>query len=152
MRPPTSSTRRRLTWIGPGHSWLAAAITSYEDALRREREFPNLRTSAYIDFACLVVNEHVASLYPRALEGLNERPEDPLRPIELYLKSGARALLLLGLGQADEAASAVEVAVLQAAGQVHSGFRYHTNLGLVGDTKDEFGRRVATLARRRVQA
>ena len=78
---------------------------------------------------------------------LDERQEEPRFPNERYRKLGARALLLLELGEADEAVRAAALA-MEAAGQVHSGFRYHPDLGLVGDINDEFGRRVATLARR----
>jgi tetratricopeptide (TPR) repeat protein len=126
---------------------LEAAIKSYEDALERERVFPHVRSNAYADFACLVVNERVASLYPRALEVLDERADDPLFPIQRYRKHGARALLLEELGRPEEAVLAASAA-MEAARQVHSGFRHHPDLGLV-DTEDEFGRRVVTLARRR---
>ena len=130
---------------------LDAAMSSYEDALQREREFPRLRTTAYTDYACLVANHHVASRYSRALEVLNARPEEPLFPLERYRKHGARALLLLDLGRDEEAVRAAESA-MEAARQVSSGLRYHPHLGLVEDINDEFGRRVATLARRRPQA
>jgi tetratricopeptide (TPR) repeat protein len=125
---------------------LEEAVSSYEAALQREREFPNLRTSASTDFACLVVNERLTPLYARALEVLDERPEEPLLPLERYRKNGARALLLLNLGQDDEAARFAAVAV-EAAREAHSGLRYHPDLGLVADTNDEFGKRVAALAR-----
>lgn len=123
-----------------------AGVSAYEAALQQEQESPNLKTSASTDFACLVVNEHLASHYPRALEVLDERPEEPLFPVERYRRNGARAILLSHLGRADEAARAAAAAV-DASREGHSGLRYHPDLGLVGDTNNEFGRRVAALAR-----
>ena len=124
---------------------LDAALSSYEDALQREREFPRMRTTAYVDFACLVAVARVASLYERSLSVLDERPEEPLFPVERYRKHGARALLLSELGRPHEATEAADTA-MAAASQVQSGLRYHQKLGLVGVTSDEFGRRVAALA------
>jgi tetratricopeptide (TPR) repeat protein len=121
------------------------AISSYEDALKREQEFPNWKTQAYVDFSCLVANARVISLYTRALEVLDERGKPSLFPVERYRTDGSRALLLQELGRPEEAKLAAERA-MAAASQIHSGLRHHPDLGLVKDTSDEFGKRVAALA------
>ena len=48
-------------------------------------------------------------------------------------------------GQTLEAQNAAKQA-LEAAKQTHSGFQYHPNVGLVGDTTDEFGNRLRQIA------
>jgi hypothetical protein len=122
-----------------------AALTAYGDALERERHCPGVRTQAYVQFACLVANERVASLYAKALEVLDAYREPVLLPIERYGAFGARALILQALGRSNEARSAAEHA-MAAARETKSGFRYHPRFGLVQSTQDEFGRRVTALA------
>jgi hypothetical protein len=101
---------------------VTAAISSYEAALAREREYPGLKTQAYLNFACLVTNLRLTRLYARALEVLAAHKERAMFPVERYLGNGARALLLKELGRKDEAASAPDLA-MTAAREVESGFR-----------------------------
>jgi tetratricopeptide (TPR) repeat protein len=121
-----------------------AAISSYEEALAREREFPGWKTQAYLDYACLVTNVRATRLYVRAMEVLDVHRERPMFPVDQYRANGARAILLQELGRTAEARSFAELA-MAAARKVGSGFRYHQHLGLVTGTDDEFGRRVAAL-------
>lgn len=124
-----------------------AAISSYEEALERERQFPHVKTHAYLEFVRLVIKVRAAHLYPRALEVLDFNRGLPMFPVDRYLANGARALLLHESGRTDEARSAADLA-MAAAQEVESGFRYHKNLGLVENTDDEFGLRIAALANR----
>ena len=125
---------------------LEGALQSYEAALDREKSHPNLRTQAYLDFACLIADTNFDRLYPRALEVLDAHQTRPLFPVDRYRASGARALLLYSLGLEEEARSEATLA-MAAANEIESGFRYHQQLGLVKDVDDDFGRRVAILAR-----
>jgi tetratricopeptide (TPR) repeat protein len=125
-----------------------AAISSYEEALTREREFPGWKTQAYLDYACLVTNVRATRLYVRAMEVLDAHRERPVFPVDRYRANGARAILLQELARTDEAPFFADLA-MAAAREVESGFRYHKHLGLVKSTGDEFGRRVAALVKRK---
>jgi hypothetical protein len=121
-----------------------AALSSYEDALKREREFTGLKSESYLGFAVLVANARRAHLYSGALEVLDAHRNSLLFPLHRYEAHGARALILQELGYADEARSSAQLA-LEAASEIQSGFRYHQDVGLVADTDDEFGARIAAL-------
>jgi tetratricopeptide (TPR) repeat protein len=123
-----------------------AAISSYEEALVREKEFPGRKTQAYLDYVCLVTNVRATHLYVRAMEVLDAHRKRPMFPVDRYRANGARAILLQELGRTDEARSFADLA-MAAAREVESGFRYHQHLGLVKSTGDEFGRRVAALVK-----
>lgn len=124
---------------------VAAAMSSYEAALTREHEYPQSKTQAYLYYACLVTNARITRLYDRAIELLDAHRERLTFPVDRYLGHGARAILLQELGRIDQARQFAGLA-LAASREVQSGFRYHQHFGLVEDTDDEFGRRVAALA------
>jgi len=129
---------------------LEGALQAYEAAIEREKSHPNLITQAYLDFACLIADTNFDSLYYRALEVLDTHRTRPMFPVDRYRASGARALLLHSLGLEEEARSDATLA-MTAASEIESGFRYHQQLGLVKDVDDDFGRRVAILARQAAQ-
>jgi hypothetical protein len=58
------------------------AISSYEEALTREQEFPHLQTQAYLSFACLVTNARATHLYLRAIEVLDAHRERLMFPVD----------------------------------------------------------------------
>jgi tetratricopeptide (TPR) repeat protein len=122
-----------------------AALSAYNEALERERKFPNYKTQAYLDFALLVLNARKVHLYTKVLEVLDEYRDCPLFPVDRYRAHGTRALILRELGRAAEAQSSAKLA-LAAAAERWSGFRYHQNLGLVGNVEDEFSARIAAVA------
>jgi hypothetical protein len=122
-----------------------AALSAYDEALERERQFPKFKTQAYLDFVLLVLNARKANLYAKALQVLDEFGGRPLFPVDRYRAHGARALIFQELGHAAEAQSSGKLA-LAAAAETKSGFRYHQNLGLVESAEDEFGARIAAIA------
>lgn len=122
------------------------ALASLEAALEREQAYPNLKTQAYLDFACLIEDARLERMYARGVEVLDANNASPMFPVDRYRANGARALLFQALGRGEEARAAARAA-LAAAGDVQSGFRYHQKLGLVKDADDDFGKRVAALAR-----
>lgn len=134
-------TARALMALGN----IEGALSSYEAALERERKLPSLKTSAYLDFACLVVEAQIEPMYARALEVLDTHRDRPMFPVDRYRADGARALLLHHFGRKQEAQSAARLA-MAAAQQTQSGFRYHKHVGLVRDADDGFGKQVAALA------
>lgn len=121
------------------------AIDAYENALKREKEFPNSITGASLSLACLIANARVEHLYERALDVAHLNSRFHLFPTQRYQAYGACALVLHEKGKFNEAKEAARLAI-NAASEINSGLRYHKNAGLVKDTNDEFGRRVFALA------
>jgi tetratricopeptide (TPR) repeat protein len=124
---------------------MEGAIASYEAALEREGVYPSLKTQAYLDFVCLVVNRQIEPLYYRALEVLDSHSDRPIFSSDRYRANGACAILLRHFGQTREAREAANLA-MAAARETQSGFRYHQKVGLVKHIDDAFGNRVAALA------
>jgi tetratricopeptide (TPR) repeat protein len=110
---------------------LDSAIQSYEDALAREEEFPNLQTQAHLDLPYLIALRHVARLYDRALQLLDMFQSRLLFPVDHFRWQATRALILSAKGNALEAKLAA-CAALGWTEQTDSGFRYHPKVGLVG--------------------
>lgn len=121
------------------------ALASYEAALERERQRPSLKTQAYLDFPCLVIEAKIEPMYARALDVLTANQDRPMFPVDRFRAHGARALLLHHFDRKEEARADATLA-LAAAQETQSGFRYHQNLGLVRSANDEFATRVAALA------
>ena len=107
------------------------AIQSYEEALRREKEFPNLQTQAYLDLPYLIATRRVDRLYDRALQLLATFQSRLVFPVDHFRWHAATALILSVNGDLSEARSSACTA-LNWAGKTHSGFRYHPTIGLVG--------------------
>lgn len=124
---------------------LDAAFSAYEDAIDREREFPNVRSWAYIEYSKLVACETRLDLAPKALAILEERRDWAAFPRNRYDAFGSEALLLYSLGRKREARESALLA-LEAAAAEHSGFRKHPKLGLVEGMDDAFGTRIQAVA------
>lgn len=135
---------------GKAEAYLAAgdieqAARMYEASIALEREYPSVRTNAYIDFAVLVAVQRMKERYLLILEILDERARELTFPVDRYRYFGARALVLREQGLLNDAKANAEVA-LAAVSESHSGFIYHRDVGLVERTDDDFGRRVRALA------
>ena len=108
------------------------AIDNYREALQAERDFPNVKTTAWMNFGWLVVERKLIDLYEETLSVMKEfRPQSPLA-IEAYRFNAVCALIYEAW---DNPAYAQEFARagLEAASQTGSGFRYHQSVGLVTD-------------------
>jgi len=110
---------------------LENAVKSYEQALHREAEFPNLQTQAYLDLPFLIATSPVPERFDQAHALLDQFPERLMFPVDVFRWNAAYALILAARSHASEA-SAYAQAALEAAAKDKSGFRYHQSLGLVG--------------------
>lgn len=106
-----------------------AAIQSYEAALEREREFPNLRTQAWLDLPYLIAVEGIADRFDQALAILASADGRLMFQIDRFKHHAARAIIL---AKDDPLTARVAAnAAMEAAASDHSGFRYHPEVGLV---------------------
>ncbi len=121
------------------------AVVAFEAALAREDAVPNFRTWAFHELPVLIATERMSARYDRAIQVLMKHKDWLTFPGQLYQWHGALALILHEQGQTLEAENEAKQA-LEAAKMTHSGFQHHPNLGLVGDTADEFGNRLRQIA------
>jgi tetratricopeptide (TPR) repeat protein len=128
---------------------LQAAIQEYRAALEVQRDFPNVRTNAWLDFGWLVVERQLTDHFDEVSQVLQEFREDGgLKfPAIEYRYAAIQALLA---DARDEKARASEFAkqALAAAAKDHSGLRYHPTVGLVGSEQSAFANRLRRLAGR----
>jgi tetratricopeptide (TPR) repeat protein len=116
------------------------AIESYNAALAREEEFPNIQTTAYLDLPYLIAARGIREKYDDAIQALEKykaRLASPIAfPVDRFCWHAAYALIT---AERNDAASATAHAqsALEAAALDHSGFRYHPSVGLVSKQYDE---------------
>jgi tetratricopeptide (TPR) repeat protein len=112
------------------------AILSYQAALIREQEYPNLKTDAWSQYALLVATEKESELYEHALTILmNYEPTSTSFPIDVFCWFASFAILSETIGENDRARKAAFKA-LDVSELRHSGYRYHPTVGLVGKEYD----------------
>ena len=123
------------------------AIQEYRAALQAERDFPNVKTNAWIDFGWLVVEKKLTDLYDEVSRVLQEfRDESGLTfPATEYRYATIEALLADAKGEEARASNFAKKALAEAA-KVHSGLRYHPGVGLVGSERNLFEKRLRMLA------
>src|SRR5687768_8390175 len=120
---------------------VSEALTSYEAALNRETEFPNLKTLAYVEYPYLIATRGISSHYQRALDVLERRKDDLTFPANHFMWHAARAIIQSALGVLEEARVEARAA-LEAAARDHSGFRHHPRIDLVSERHAEALRRL----------
>lgn len=109
-----------------------AAIKAMKDILAIERVKPNQRTNTYVDYPFLVATKDISNEYVDALAILDERRSDLAFPVSRFKWHAAKSLIHRALRNVDDAKQEAGLA-LEAAQAKTSGFRYHQNLGLVGE-------------------
>lgn len=126
---------------------LESAIHEYRAALQSEREFPNVRTNAWLDFGWLVVERELTDHYDEVTRVFQEFHKDAgLKfPAIEYRYAAIQAFLADARGESAQARIFAKQALAEAA-KNHSGLRYHPTVGLVGSERSTFENRLRTLA------
>ena len=108
------------------------AIACFHQALKRENEFPNLKTNAWEEYVLLVAVDREKPFYDHALSVLREyKPGVASFPVNAFSWFAAFALICDAVGEKEKAKEAACKALHWSEVQ-HSGFRYHSKVGLVG--------------------
>jgi len=121
------------------------AISSLHKALTREKEYPNVKTVAWSQFAMLVATQNVEKHFQEALDVLAENRSSITFPVDRFKWHAANALIRSAVGNS-KAAEQHAIEALAAAKEDHSGFRYHAKLGLVGAEYEDVKNRLLTLS------
>ena len=108
------------------------AIEAMKSILAIERARPNHKTTKYVEYPFLVAIQHISSEYHDALAVLDERKSDPMFPLDEFKWHAAKSLIHHSLRELDDSRKHAALA-LEAAKVKMSGFRYHQDLGLVGE-------------------
>jgi len=112
-------------------SKISEALDSYTYALEREKEYPNLKTDAYILYPLTIVENKLRHMYQSADLVLESHKRRLLFPIDHFRWHAAKAIVEYNSGKNDIASAHASIA-LDAAKIKKSGFRFHQKLGLVG--------------------
>jgi tetratricopeptide (TPR) repeat protein len=122
------------------------ATTNYQRALETEREFPNVKTDAFIKFGKLVVENKLTQFFDEALVALQEFKSRGIRfPRDIFHAFVILSIIAAQRGEAEKAEEFAKVA-LEAADKVHSELRYHSTVGLVRDKETPFYKSVQAIA------
>ena len=125
------------------------AIQHFRESLAWEGRIPQVQTDAPLDFTWFVLENQIDELYEEAEKALNTRSDEHYStfPIGQYQASGARAILSWIRGDHKDAQRYARDAI-NAAAMTESRFRYHRDLGLVGEQSGPLHERLIELAGR----
>jgi len=121
---------RATAYLALGH--IDAAMKSYEEALKREEEFPNLRTCAYLELPYQIALHGLAGRYEQAMKLICLAADQLMFPVDHFKFHATRALIHSANGDKGDARTEARAA-LEVAAKDHSGFRYHPGVGLVSN-------------------
>ncbi len=110
------------------------AIADLRRALAQEREFPNARGDAWLDFGWLAVTTGRPDLFDEALVILKEREADVFFPVHHFRLNAIRCLIAADRGDLKIAQNFAATA-LRHASRTDSGIRYHATIGLVSEMR-----------------
>lgn len=126
---------------------IQAVIEEYRAALQTERDVPNVRTNAWLEFGWFVVERQLTDYYGEVSQVLQEFYEEgSLKfPAIEFRYTAIQALLADHRGDKVRARYFAQKALAEAA-KGHSGVLYHPAVGLVGSELNAFAIRLRTLA------
>jgi hypothetical protein len=104
--------------------------------LRREGEFPKLKTEAYLALPYFIAVHSIEDRYDLALELLAKHESRLMFPVDHFRWHAARALTLGARGE-ETVASGHARRALDAASREQSGFKNHPHVGLVTELYSE---------------
>ncbi|MGB7748733.1 MAG: hypothetical protein WBN75_15770, partial [Verrucomicrobiia bacterium] len=112
-----------------------------------EREFPNVKTYAFIEFGKLVAEKKLTQFFDEALSALEKELSSRgiQFPADTFNAFGIRSIIAAQRGQVEKAKEFAKVA-LEAAAKIDSGLRYHPTVGLVRDKATPFYKFVQAIA------
>ena len=108
------------------------ALSSYSKALSREYDFPNLKTNAYILYPITIIENKIIELYSSANEVLDKNENRLMFPVDYFRWYAAKAIIEFHMGNIELAKNHAAKS-LDAAKIKKSGFRFHQELGIVGE-------------------
>jgi tetratricopeptide (TPR) repeat protein len=128
---------------------VAVAVVEFRRAMQSERDFPTVRTSAWLDFGMFVVERVLTVYFDEALSTLKEFGDHSrlMFPSERYRYCAIRALIAGARGDTTTAGDFAKQALVEAE-KAHSGFRYHPTVGLVGTESERLENKLRALAAR----
>jgi len=100
------------------------AMEAYRAILKREEEFPNNQTTAYVDYPYIVATKAIESEYQNVLSVLTKHHSRLMFPLDKFKWHASFALIN---NDYEQAVLALDVAKVK-----RSGFRFHQDVGLVG--------------------
>lgn len=120
-------------------------IDEMRNALQAEREYPNTKTEVWLEFGWTAIIYQISYLYDEVFEVLNEFKSDLMFPVDKYRWNAIQAIIGNEKGNKNAAKKYASTA-LEASSLVHSGFRYHPNIGLVQNPNAEIHSQLIELA------
>jgi tetratricopeptide (TPR) repeat protein len=123
------------------------AIIAYRNSFEAERQQPNVVTYAVLEFGMFAIRHNRPDLYQEVLSVLHELAEesDMIFPAQQYLFHAITAIIADEF-ELKQAAKVHAKRAIEAAEVIHSGFRYHRNVGLVAKQDNTIEARLATIS------
>lgn len=106
------------------------AVICYEKALRREAEFPNLETQAYLELPFLIATRRLRDRFDQAEQILRDHQSRLTFPVDRFMWHSSWALIATSRGDGARASEHASQALIEAQ-QRHSGMQFHPAIGLV---------------------
>jgi tetratricopeptide (TPR) repeat protein len=121
------------------------AIDEMRNALQSEREFPNVKNSAWLEFGWTIIIYQLSDLYDEVINVLSEFESDSMFPIDKYRYNAIQAIVENEKGS-KKVAERFALSALKAASLSYSGFRYHPKIGLVQNANEKIHSKLLELA------
>jgi len=121
------------------------AVKVMKEILEMERERPSHKTNTFTEFPYFVAMNRIPSEYDAALETLIHRESDLVFPVSRFQWHAAMSLISREHHK-DELSTTHARLALAAASVQHSGFRHHSDLGLMGERFAEALNRLRRIA------